>query len=230
MDDDPRVYPVAAPGWAALDRALRRIHPGKVPHQFASRTPYEEGSPHPLPAVMAFAADGPAHWHLVGYGCSELFDKTSPHPDVSGFGFEPSLRIPRRPDDERPPMWAVTLLQAVGHHVLFGGARLDTGHVVDLGGPIRPEPPTELCACLCVPDPQLGKLDTPNGSVLVLQLFGLRAEERDAVAEWDLARKVHFAREVSPLCVTDPDRPAFADDPRTKPIYRRYRLGVLVDD
>ena len=229
MEEDRRVYPGEAPGWAALDRALAAVHPGRTPHQFASRTPYEEGSAAPLPAVTGFAADDPPHWHLVGYGCTELFDKTSPEPAISGFGFEVGVRVPRAEGQARPPAWAVRLLQAVGHHVLFGGARLDSGHIVDLGGPLRPDPPTELSACVCVPDPQLGKFDTPNGSVLVLQLFGLRPDERDRMAAWDLARKVRFCLEAAPLAITDPDRPAFEADPRTRALWRRYDLGILVD-
>ncbi len=229
MADDPRVYPVEAPGWAALDRALRRAYPGRVPHQFTSRTPYEETSRSPLPAVMAFEGNGPEHWHLVGYGCSELFDKTSPNASISGFGFEVGIRLPRAPGEERPPAWAVVLLQAVGHHVLFGGARLDAGHVLDLGGALRPEPPSAQVACLCVPDPVLGKIDTPNGSVLFLSLIGLRAEERDEIASWDLVRKVYAARELAPGAIADPDRRAWAEDPATRTVWRRYTLGVLAD-
>jgi hypothetical protein len=59
-----------------------------------------------------------------------------------------------------------------------------------------------------VPDPQLGKLATPHGSVLFLQLFGLAPDEVEAMQAWDLSRKVGLVMEVDPLprssCATPP--------------------------
>ncbi len=221
-------YPVRAPGWAALDAALARVYPGQTPHQFASQRPYEREAAAPLPAVVAFEASEPAHWHLVTYGLTELFEKSSPHPDRSGFGFELTFRIPRGADETHPPAWPVRMLQALGHHVLFEQALLDSGHVLDLGGSLRPAPPSRLHGLLCVPDPDLGKIDTPHGSVLFLQLFGLAQGEIAEVHGWDLARKVGLAMDASPRGVTDPDRGPFADDPVRAAVWRRYALGVTL--
>ncbi|MCH9681179.1 MAG: suppressor of fused domain protein, partial [Deltaproteobacteria bacterium] len=174
---DPR-YPVQAPGWAALDRALGMLYPGQQPHQFTSQRAYDLEGRSPLPAVAAYEATGPDHWHLVSYGLTELFEKSSPDAERSGFGFELTLRLPRMADEDRPPMWTVQLLQALGHYVLSGHGPLDSGHIIDLGAPICPplpspegERPSALHGVVCVPDPQMGKIDTDHGSVLFLQLF-----------------------------------------------------------
>ncbi|MCA9655141.1 MAG: suppressor of fused domain protein [Myxococcales bacterium] len=231
--DDPR-YPVHAPGWAALDRALGVLYPGQTPHQFASQRAYDLEGHSPLPAVVAYEATGPDHWHLVGYGLSELFEKSSPDPEHSGFGFELGLRLPRAPGQERPPAWAVQLLQALGHYVLSGHHALDSGHVIDLGGPLAPpmadaaERPTALEGVVCVPDPQLGKVDTPHGSVLLLLLFGLTRDELEAMGEWDLKRKVGLVREAAPLAITDPRRGSMREDPRRSTLFRRYELGIMI--
>lgn len=232
--DDPR-YPVHAPGWAALDRALSRLYPGQTPHQFASQRAYDLQGRSPLPAVVAYEARGPEHWHLVGYGLSELFDKSSPDPEHSGHGFELSLRLPRRADDERPPGWAVQLIQALGHYVLSGHGQLDTGHIIDLGGPLVPPaldepdaPPCTLEGVVCVPDPELGKLDTVHGAVLLLQLFGLTRDELRPMEEWTLERKVGLVLEAEPLAITDPRRGSMRDDPRRATLYRRYELGIMI--
>lgn len=233
--DDPR-YPVHAPGWAAIDRALSVLYPGGTPHQFASQRAYDLEGRAPLPAVMAHEASDPAHWHLVGYGLSELFEKSSPDPEHSGFGFELGLRLPRALDEERPPGWAVQLLQALGHYVLTGHGPLDSGHVIDLGGPLAPavpdgeggERPCALEGVMCVPDPRLGVIDTVHGSVLFLTLFGLTRDELEPMGEWDLARKVGLVREVAPLAITDPSRGSMRDDPRKATAYRRYELGIMI--
>lgn len=137
--DDPR-YPIDAPGWAALDRALAAVHPGQVPHQLTSQRAYDLEGPAPLPAISVYEASAPDHWHFVSYGLSELFEKSSPDPEHSGFGYELTLRLPRAAGEGTPPGWAVRLLQALGHYVLSGHAGLDTGHVIDLGDPPPPRP------------------------------------------------------------------------------------------
>jgi hypothetical protein len=225
-------YPVDAPGWAAIDRALAMVYPGVVPHQFASKTAYDLDSPSPLPAVSVHEGTNPDHWHYVSYGLTELFEKTSADPDVSGFGFELTFRLPRAADEARPPLWPIRLLQGIGHYILSGHGSLDTGHVVDLGGPLRPttegEPPTQLQGVVCVPDPAVTKIATPHGSVLFLLLFGMTAEELQALDGWELRRKVGLVSEVAPTGITDPTRAPLADDPRTAPIWRRHLLGIMI--
>lgn len=250
--DDPR-YPVKAPGWAALDRALGMIHPGQTPHQFASQRAYDLEGRAPLPAISVYEGQEPAHWHFVTYGLTELFEKSSPDPERSGFGFELTFRLPRDPGESMPPAWALELMQALGHYVLSGHGPLDSGHIIDLGGPLVP-PPQEgdgekngekggeredrggsetrssaLVGVICVPDPQLGKIDTPFGSVLFLQLFGLTRDELEPMGEWSLERKVGLVREAyPPVAITDPARGSMREDRRKLTIYRRYELGILI--
>lgn len=235
-DGDSR-YPVEAPGWAALDQALGMVHPGQTPHQFASQRAYDLEGQAPLPAVSVYEGQGPAHWHLVSYGLTELFEKSSPDPGRSGFGFELTLRLLRGEGESVPPAWAIQLMQALGHFVLSGHGPLDSGHVIDLGGPFVPPPeqgeeppqPRALEGVVCVPDPQLGKVDTPFGSVLFLQLFGLTRDELEPMGSWPLERKVGLVREAyPPLAITDPARGSMREDRRKATIFRRYELGVMI--
>lgn len=215
-----------APGWAALDAALQRLYPTQVPHQYTSQTAYEPGSASPLPAISVWEGSRPAHWHFVTYGLSELFEKTSPDPDVSGFGFELTLRVPRSEGEATPPAWALRTLQALGGYVLRTGRSFDTGHRADLGGPIAQGLPTALTCMACVPDAMLGKIAGPFGSVLFLQVVGLTADEMAAMQRLDYEGVVNLVRELDFHGLTDPGRASWFTDPNKAPVLRRYQLGI----
>lgn len=225
-------YPVKAPGWEALDRVGQTIYRGQTPHQFASQTGYDLGSENPLPAICVWEAPNPEHWHYVTYGLTELFEKSSPDPDVSGFGFEVTVRIPRADGERTPPTWPIRMLQGIGHYALSGHGGLDTGHMIDLGGPLAPaaagDEPSTLTAVVAVPDALFGKVDTQFGSILFLQLFGITAKELESMQAWPMERRVGLVREVEPVGITRVERGDFADNRETAAAWRRHALGVLV--
>lgn len=218
-------YPIAAPGWASIDKACSIVHGDALPHQFTSSTAYELDSPNPLPAICVWEAMG-QQWHYVTYGLSELFEKTSPQLDVSGFGFELTFRLARAEGETKPPGWPLRLLQGIGHYVMSGHGELDTGHIVDLGEPLLTG--SELHGVVCVPDPQLGKVDTVHGSVLFLLLVGVCADEIAAMDGWDLGRKVGLVSELVPSGITEPHRGSWRADPRRSTTFRRYELKVMI--
>jgi hypothetical protein len=232
LSGDPR-YPVHAPGWAAIDRALERVHPSQTPHQFTSERPYDLAGKSPLPAITVWEGRAPHCWHYVTYGLSELFEKSTDVADISGFGFELTFRLPRPHDQEQPPRWPVVMMQGVAHYVMSGHGALDTGHTLDFAGPLSPEPladgrATALEGVILVPDPQLGKIDTELGSVLFLTMWGMTKDELQTVQGWELARKVGLVAEVEPAGVTDPARMPMREDRRAQTILRRYEAKILI--
>lgn len=218
-----------APGWAAIDAALERLYPRQVPHQFASKTAYEVDTASPLPAIAAYEGVRPAHWHFVTYGLSELFEKSSRDPDVSGFGFELTMRVPRGADEEVPPAWPLRALQGLGRYVLANGRGFDTGHCADLGGSLVPGVESALTCIACVPDPLLRKIDTPFGSLLFLQVVGVTRDELEAMQRLDHEGVVHLLGELDFHGMTDPLRGSYFADEKKAPILRRYQLGVLIE-
>ncbi|KIG14980.1 hypothetical protein DB30_06169 [Enhygromyxa salina] len=229
-DEDAKI---PAPGWDAIDRWVGARFGGQVPHQFTSHTAYELESPNPLPAVTVWATSAPAGWLYVTYGLSELFDKSSNDPNVSGFGFELSLRLPGSgvSTDERPPAWPLRLLQSIGHHVLSTGGGFDSGHAIDLGASLvapGSDGPQDsvLTGLICLPDPLLGKINTVHGSLLFLRLFGVTADELKVLDDLELGDLVACIAELSPLAVTDPERASFAEDAECSKVLRRYSLGI----
>jgi suppressor of fused-like protein len=83
-----------SPGWAAIDDALAEIYGEVEPLHFAAELPMAVGGNDPLHGVSAWRSTfgGRACWHFVTYGYTELFEKESDDPAVSGFGFEMTPR------------------------------------------------------------------------------------------------------------------------------------------
>lgn len=230
--------PIEAPGWDAIDRWVGSHFSGpgglQVPHQFTSQSAYELESASPLPAITVWQTKAPEGWLYVTYGLSELFDKSSDDPSISGFGFELTLRIPMPPGQNggsRPPLWPLRLLQGLGRHVLATHSGFDSGHSLDLGAPIVPPnsdgpDECELSGLVCLPDPLLGKIETVHGSLLFLRLFGVTAAELSILSELELGHLVACIAELSPMAVTDPARHSFTDDPERGKVLTRYKLGI----
>lgn len=216
-----------APGWEAIDRRASMVYPGQTAHQYTSRVPYDLDSSSPLPAVTVFEARGPDSWHLIGYGLSELFEKSSAIPDVSGFGIECTLRVPRSAADERPPEWAVRTIQAVGHYVLGRGKGFDSGHCIDLGGPLQPD--SQICGFACLPDPILGAIETVHGRVLFLRLVGLTSKELEIFYELELPAMVSCVTELNPQQITDLSRASWLDGEQTRKVVLRHQVGIGLD-
>lgn len=224
--DHEREVELVAPGWAAIDQLIGLRYPGQVPHQFASRTAYELESQSPLPAISVLEGEEPRHWHFVTYGLSELFEKTSNVPEISGFGFEMTMRTPREEGEERPPAWPLRFLQALGRHVLTTREGFDTGHRIDLGGPIVYGGDTALTAVALVPDTTLGKIETPFGSLLFLTVVGITAAELAAMKKLDYEKVVEMFAELEPRGLTDPARGCWTQNPQKSPVVKRYQLGI----
>ena len=218
-----------APGWAAIDAALARLYPRQVPHQFASQRAYELDGESPLPAIAVYEGQRPDHWHFVTYGLSELFEKTSHDPAISGFGFELTMRTPRAPGEATPPAWPLRALQGLGRYVLGTGQGFDTGHCADLGGPIAQDQDSALTCLACVPDPLLRQISTPFGALLFLQVVGLTRDELTAMQRLDHEGVVNLIGELDFHGMTDPARSSYFQDPRRAPVLRRYQLGVLLE-
>jgi len=160
----------ADPGLQAVSAHLSALYPDQPPLALSQvqRTS-------PLDAVWVYPTRN--HWHFVTLGFSELYEKESPNPAVSGWGFELSMRVARPPDDDDPPAWVAPLLFKLGRYVFNNSAPFGEGHHIDYGGPLD-DGDSPLTALAFAADPQLAPIDTPNGRVTFLAVVGLKPEER----------------------------------------------------
>jgi len=218
----------ASDGWTAIDAAMRRLYGDVEPLHFAAVLPMAIGGNDPLHGVSAYRSTfgGRACWHFVTYGYSELFEKESDDLEISGFGFEMTVRVIDPQAEAEPPKWVVSLLQNLARYVFRTGNVFCPGHTTTLNGPIALGRETELVAAAFVEDPELPAMATPFGEVAFVQLVGLTADEYDAVRDWDALRLLELVRERDPALVSDLMRQSWL---RESGIAERVREGIERD-
>lgn len=198
------------PGRGAIDAALALVHGDQAP---VLRRAFDEA----LEQVAAYEVALPRpHWHLVGYGLSELDEKRSGDETVSGHGFELTLRVARAPGERGPPAWAVDALQELARYVATTGNRFDVGHHMDLNGPIAEGSGTHVHAVAFAPDPDLPPRDTPFGRLQFLQVVGLWKDELRAAERWDARRFLEVLERAHPRHILDLTRGSILDDPAVR--------------
>ncbi|WP_130873640.1 suppressor of fused domain protein [[Pseudopropionibacterium] massiliense] len=200
-----------SPGWEAITEACERVYPDQIaPFHIGTLVPSflsDDEPDEPLDGISVYRAMQPRpHWHYVTYGLTDLYGEQGGSADgVSGYGFELTFRLA---DDEavrakEPPAWPLNLLQNLARYVLRTGNGFAPNHHIDANGPISLEEETTQTALGFIEDPDLGSIETPNGSVQFVQLVGLTAEDLDDVNNWDAEKFFALLTDSHPKGVTD---------------------------
>lgn len=191
-------------GWDAIDAALAALYGEIEPaRHWGTLIRWRLGGSDPLDGVSAYARADGSHWHYVSYGLSELYEKESDDPAVSGWGVELTFRLARPPQEQEPPIWPAVMMQNLARYVFRTGRVFRDGHWADVQGPITDATPTTCEGFVFVTDPELGTVRTPNGSVEFVQVVGITRPEvsRAAAGGAEEIRNELLAR--SPLLVTE---------------------------
>jgi hypothetical protein len=205
-----------APGWAAMDERIVALYGDAKPLHYGTTEPVALGGGDPIEAISAYVADDEApHWHLLSFGMSELYDKLAPAPDVSGHGFELTMRLPWSEGDEKIPEWSMHVLQALASYVFTTKAPFAPGHYMDFGGALDGGGGA-ISAVAFVEDPTLGSLVTPNGFMRFLQVVGITADEHEVMMDWDPAGVLDLIARRDRMMVTDVGRRSVLADPAAK--------------
>ncbi len=205
-------FDTPAGGWDAIDRRLRLIYGDQEPRHYGTIIGYRLGGPDPLDGISACPRLTPApHWHFITYGFSELYEKETDDPEVSGYGFELTFRLARRPSDVEPPSWVLSFLQNLARYVFSSGNVFEAGDHLNLNGPIALEEDTRITAVAFRRDPELEPADTPNGRLEFLQIVGLTDDEFLATRAWNTGGIIELLAREEPLLVTHLDRTSTLD-------------------
>ena len=194
-------------GLDAMLAAWNALHPGVTP--IDARLGLGTALGGPIDGVVAYPlAD---HWLLVSYGLTELGEKETDVPELSGSGFELTARVARDPRTVLPPQWMIQVIIGVARSFL-DGADLGPGDWIVASGPLGDSPDAgPLTSVAIVTDPELPWTETPNGTANFWEIVGLTASEGNAAQAAGTAEPIIEAlRRDNPLLITDPGRPAVA--------------------
>ena len=213
-------------GFDAIAEVMHRLYPDQDGLYYGTIIPYTLGGDDPLDGVEIWKSEHSIpHWHYVTYGFTELYEKESEDPEVSGYGFELTFRL-KRGKEKQPPTWPVSLLQNLARYVFSSGNVFGPGHHMNANGPIALETDTQLTALGFRTDPELGELDTPNGHFMFLQVVGLTEDEMDAMMCWNGEKfLVELERQI-PLCITDLSRLSMMENPSLR---AAWQAGMNLD-
>lgn len=213
-------------GFDAIAEVMHRLYPDQDGLYYGTIIPYTLGGDDPLDGVEIWKSEHSIpHWHYVTYVFTELYEKESEDPEVSGYGFELTFRL-KRGKEKQPPTWPVSLLQNLARYVFSSGNAFGPGHHMNANGPIALETDTQLTALGFRTDPELGELDTPNGHFMFLQVVGLTEDEMDAMMCWNGEKfLVELERQI-PLCITDLSRLSMMENPSLR---AAWQAGMNLD-
>lgn len=191
-----------APGWAAIDAALRGLYGEQEPRHVAYMPGLALGSG--LQGCSAYRGNG--YWHYVSYGLTELWQKEEGgDPDVSGWGYELTMRVRQGGEDDAPG-WPFDLLEKLARHTQTQDQPFWVGDRPDLAGPITGSTDSRLVAVAVVVDPELGAVASPNGSFEFRQVVGITADELEEMRATSTDQVLQRLATGNPLLVTDPAR------------------------
>ena len=195
-----------------MTAALQALYPEQEPKHYGTLIKYRIGGPDPIDGISVYRVGGPVdHWHYVTFGFSELYQKESDDPEVSGFGFELTFRLECGLEDE-PPLFACNFLQNLARYVFDTGNTFDAGHHMDLNGPIMTDADTAITAICFTEDPKLPEIATPNGRLRFLQVVGITADELLALKAWNTNGLLGILKRFRPLLTTGLERLSLLKD------------------
>lgn len=201
-----------AVGWLEIDKVVEGIYGDQKPRHYAPPLHYMVGGEDPLDGVSIYDSQKDIfHRHLVSYGMSELYyNEEAAGGEFSKWGFEFTFRLKPFDEDGDDPTWVVNLMNNLARYVIKSGKWFEEYHVIPANGPIRLNSTAEIniVGVAFVSDPELGKIQTPHGEVLFLQMVGLTANEMNRITSassaYDEVKKVlDEIKAINPLMITD---------------------------
>jgi suppressor of fused len=181
----------------------------------------------PLDCVKIFKSDQDiTHWHYVSFGFSDLYSVLNNQPNVSGYGFELTMRLERNSEEKTAPYWPVAAMTDLAQYVFSSGIVLNEFETVNLSFRIRNLANFNVTGAVLVPDPELGVLETETGQISMLQLYAITADEHRVLERWQSRNFVQLISKSNPLLITNPFRKSLLKDPEFK---RLAEAGIAQD-
>lgn len=181
-------------GWDAIEQEFLRIYPGQNnPKHYGTLIKWRFGGNDPLDGVSIY--DGGDYWHFVSYGLTELYDKECEDPEVSGYGFELTLKLKKYDfeDQEAEFKNICNIFQIIARmsfergELFFPYEYIYTGQQEGMDAKQK----SNLTGFITIADTSANKINTPNGSVFFLELVGMTDAELKTLSTGDTVKAVY---------------------------------------
>lgn len=201
---------IPALGWKAITDEFERIYPDQEnPKHYGTLIKWSLGGNDPLDGISIY--DGGDYWHFVTYGMTELYEKKEENDGISGFGYEMTFKLKKDnyPDEEGEVRCICGILQAIARITFQNGELfrpyefLYTGQTTGIDACQK----SNITGFICVPDPSVNTIETPNGKVEFLEFIGMTDAELRTLGSSQSVKDI-YAKLGSD--VTDYDRESLA--------------------
>lgn len=196
---------INSPGWDAIDAVFDRLYPDAQnpfqpgsdgPLHFGTLISWDLGGKDPLDGISVY--DAGDFWHFVTYGLSELYEKESEDPDVSGWGFEFTLKLKKSGDmdaDYQEIQCIAGILQSLARLTFDEGEIFQPGEYIYTGQTqgIDAAASSALTGFITALD-EAGEIDTPNGHLQFVELIGVTDAELKAIIDKKLRVRELYKR------------------------------------
>lgn len=183
-----------APGWSAIEKEFERVYPGQTdPKHYGTLIKWRLGGNDPLDGISVY--EGRDYWHFVTFGSTELYEKETDDPEISGYGYELTFKLKKAdyPDTEAEIRCVCGILQAVARITFKTGETFGPYEYIRTGQQtgIDANQRSSITGFICIPDPTVNSIMTPNGKVEFLELVGMTDNELKTLSNRDSVRSIY---------------------------------------
>lgn len=177
---------VVTVGWDAIEKEFLRVYPGQEnPKHYGTIIKWIMGGKDPLDGISVY--DGGDYWHFVSFGQTEIYDKESDNKEISGYGYELTFKLKKAglEDEEAEIRNVCGILQMVARLTFTKGEIFAPDEFLYTGQTqgIDAYQKSDLTGFICIKDPTVETIDTPNGRVEFLELVGMTDAELKTLSD-----------------------------------------------
>ena len=176
----PEEKEIEAVGWDAIEKEFLRVYPGQThPKHYGTIIKWMLGGKDPLDGISVY--DGGSYWHFVSFGQTEIYEKETDDPEISGYGYELTFKLKKDnyEDEEAEIRNICGILQMIARLTFTKGEIFQPFEFIYTGQTtgIDAKQQSNLTGFITVKDPTVETIDTPNGKVAFVELIGMTDAE-----------------------------------------------------
>ena len=173
-------------GWQAIEQEFLRVYPGQDnPKHYGTMLKWIFGGNDPLDGISIY--DGGEYWHFVSFGQTDLYEKDSEDPEISGYGYELTFKLKKYnyEDEEEEIRNICGILQAIARITFTSNEIFQpfefiyTGQTVGIDAKQK----SNITGFITIKDPTVETINTPNGKVEFLELIGMTDDELKTLSD-----------------------------------------------